>query len=448
MGLGRFGGGADSAAFAASRGAKVVVTDLADAEQLSDSIAQLKEYPDIEYHLAGHSEKDFQQADIVIVNPAVPDENKHVQIARKNGAVVTSQISIFFELCPAEIIGITGSNGKSTTAALTAHLLKSQTKAEQCKYDRVWLSGNIGNEPLLMQIGEIKYDDLVVLELSSFQIEQLAQHMQAPRVALITNLLPNHLDRYDTFDNYYKAKENIFKFQRLDESAPAISIFNSEDSLLMQWYQRYKKEAHRICKRFSSQDVGDNLRGRFNLPGKANLSNLAAALAVARCFGVGDKSVERCLGSFKALPHRLELIADIGGIRWYNDSKATTPESTIAALEAFERPVILVAGGYDKNLSFDELGTKIANKAKKVILIGQTASKIKDCVDRAVRRGNRNEPDIELTNSLNQAVDLAAKDAHCGDVVVLSPACASYDMFDNYQQRGQQFRQLVKELEN
>ncbi len=448
MGLGRFGGGVDSAAFAASRGAKVVVTDLADAEQLSDSITQLKQYPGIEYHLTGHSEQDFQQADIVIVNPAVPDENKYVQIARKNGAIVTSQISIFFDLCPAEIIGITGSNGKSTTAALTAHLLKAQTETGQCKYGNVWLGGNIGNEPLLMQIGKIKPDDLVVLELSSFQLEQLAQHNKAPKVALITNLLPNHLDRYGTFDNYCKAKESIFKFQKLDGSTPAVSIFNAEDNLLMQWYGRYKKDTGRICKKFSPEDVGDNLRSKFALPGRANLSNLAAALAVARYFDVDDESIERCLGSFKALPHGLELIADIGGVKWYNDSKATTPESTIAAMGAFEGPIILIAGGYDKNLPFDELGIKMAHKVKKIILIGQTANKIKDCVSRAVEPGDKNDLEIELANSLNQAVDSAAKSAHSGDVVVLSPACASYDMFDNYQQRGQQFRQLVMKLVN
>jgi UDP-N-acetylmuramoylalanine--D-glutamate ligase len=448
MGLGRFGGGADSAAFAASRGAKVVVTDLAGAEQLTGSMIQLKKYPDIEYHLAGHNEKDFQQADVVIVNPAVSDENKYVQIARKNNAIVTSQISIFFDLCPAKIIGVTGSNGKSTTAALTAHLLKAHTEAERCKYGSVWLSGNIGNEPLLMQIDQIKLDDLVVLELSSFQIGQLARYKKAPQVALITNLLPNHLDRYGTFDNYCKAKESIFRFQELDESTPAVSIFNAEDNLVMQWYERYKKDTHRICKKFSSRDVDDNLRSRFTLPGKANLSNLAAALAVARCFDVDDESIECCLGSFRPLPHRLELISDIGGVRWYNDSKATTPESTIAALEAFEEPIILIAGGYDKSLSFDELGVEIANKVKKAILIGQTANKIKDSISLAVKLSNKSGPILELADSLNQAVNSAAKDAHSGDVVVLSPACASYDMFDNYQQRGQRFRQLVRRLVN
>lgn len=446
MGLGRFGGGVDSAAFAAGRGAKVIVTDLADARQLSESIAQLGEYPNIEYHLAGHNEKDFQQADVVIVNPAVPAENKYLRIAHENNTVVTSQISLFFELCPAKIIGITGSNGKSTTTALAAHLLKAYCGTKRCGYNGAWLSGNIGNEPLLMQIDRVKPDDLVVLELSSFQIEQLSQDKKAPQLALITNLLPNHLDRYGTFDNYCKAKESIFRFQKLDEVEPSVSIFNAEDNIVMQWYERYKKDTHRICKKFSVQDVSDNLRGRFTLPGKVNLSNLAAALAVVKCFDVDDESIECSLESFKALPHRLELIAGIGGVKWYNDSKATTPQSTIAALEAFEEPVILIAGGYDKNLPFDELGIKIANRVKKVILIGQTANKIKDSISRAVKPGNKNGPDIELADSLEQAVASAAENVRSGDVIVLSPACASYDMFDNYQQRGQQFRRLVMKL--
>ncbi|MHC4060917.1 MAG: UDP-N-acetylmuramoyl-L-alanine--D-glutamate ligase [Planctomycetota bacterium] len=364
MGLGRFGGGVDAAEFACNAGAKVTVTDLAEAEQLSDSISQLKEFPNIEFHLGGHSESDFEQADIVVVNPAVTPDNEFLKVAREHNRLIASQIGIFFELCPATIIGITGANGKSTTAALTARLLNN------VKYARVHLSGNIGNEPLLTILDEITLDDLVVLELSSFQIEQLAQIEKAPQVALLTNLTPNHLDRYGTFEAYCAAKENIFKLQQNDWDPPAISIFNAEDKIGSEWFDKYIKEKGRICIRFSPDDVSDDIRSQFCLPGRANLSNLAAALAVARHFGVDDESAKACLPDFKALPHRLELVAEINGVRWYNDSKATTPEGAITALEAFDGPEIIIAGGYDKHIPFDELGEKIAQKAKAAILMG------------------------------------------------------------------------------
>ena len=239
MGLGRFGGGVDCAEFAVRAGATVIVTDLASAAQLSDSIDKLEEFPDIEFHLGSHDPADFKQADIIIANPAVPGDNEFLELSRRDNKFVTSQINIFFELCPAQIIGITGANGKSTTVALTTHLLKNTTyDIRHTTYENVWLSGNIGNQPLLTILDKIKANDLVVLELSSFQLEQLAQPaprfrgdkftpakagagmspprkrgQKAPKVALLTNLTPNHLDRHGTFANYCAAKENIFKFQ-------------------------------------------------------------------------------------------------------------------------------------------------------------------------------------------------------------------------------------------
>ncbi|MHC4666126.1 MAG: UDP-N-acetylmuramoyl-L-alanine--D-glutamate ligase [Planctomycetota bacterium] len=451
MGLGRFGGGVDAAKFACNAGAKVVVTDLAKAEQLSDSIGQLKELPDIEFHLGGHSESDFAEADIVIVNPAVTPDNEFLKVAREHNRLIASQIGIFFELCPATIVGITGANGKSTTAALTAHLLKN------ARYENLWFSGNIGNEPLLAVLNEIETDDLVVLELSSFQIEQLAQIEKTPQVALLTNLTPNHLDRYGTFEAYCAAKENIFKFQQNDWDPPAVSIFNADDTVGREWFDKYSKEQGRVCIKFSPDDVGDDIRSQFRLPGRANLSNLAASLTVARHFGVNDKSVKTCLPDFKALPHRLELVAEINGVRWYNDSKATTPEGTITALDAFEEPEIIIAGGYDKHIPFDQLGEKIAQKAKAAILIGQTTEKIAASICSSLRaqRSNLHPRDtryetrdarVVIVNSLSEAVQCARKLAALGDVVLLSPACASYDMFENYEHRGREFVRLVRQL--
>ena len=436
MGLGRFGGGVDVAKFVAKAGANVTVTDLASHEQLSDSVSQLEEFPDIEFHLGSHDAIDFEQADIIVVNPAVPGDNEFLEIARRHNKFITSQINIFFELCPAVIIGITGANGKSTTAALTAHLLKGSGEA------KVWLSGNIGNEPLLMRLDQIAPVHLVVLELSSFQLEQLAQIPKAPQVALLTNLTPNHLDRYGTFENYYAAKESIFSFQKLDGKFPAVSIFNAEDKVSLEWFNKYKKDAGRICITFSADDISEQIRESFGLPGRANLSNLAAALAVARHFGLDDDRLKTSLPQFKALPHRLELVAEINGVSWYNDSKATTPESAIAALEAFKQPTIIIAGGYDKNVAFAELGQKIAGSTKVTILLGQTADKIAE----AIKASPTNKTRIEFVDSLAEAVQLANRFAESGDVVLLSPACASYDMFENFEQRGKDFCKLVHQI--
>jgi len=515
MGLGRFGGGVDVAKFAVAGGAKVIVTDSASPEKLSDSIEQLAEFPAIQFHLGSHDPADFERADVVVANPAVAPDNKFLEIARRCRKCVTSQMNIFFELCPATIIGITGANGKSTTTALTAHLLEnarserrarsdrhviageakqSQTTRsaiQDAHYEHVWLSGNIGERPLLTTIDQISPADLVVLELSSFQLEQLAQIERAPKIALLTNLTPNHLDRHGTFENYCAAKRNIFKFQELDRNSPAVSIFNADDEIGAEWFEKYKSDPGRLCIKFSADDVPPHIRRVFPLPGRANLSDLAAALAVAWYFRVPDNLIAACLPDFKPLPHRLELVAEINGVRWYNDSIATTPPSAIAALDAFDCPRIIIAGGYDKNLPFDELGQKIAATAKAAILIGRTAQKIADAIRSAQavpairnaqvslrapdpilrkcpkkdglsmslrgakRRSNLNERDttyeirdtkVEFAASLAEAVELAARLAESGDVVLLSPACASYDMFDNFQHRGRQFADLVRDI--
>ena len=274
----------------------------------------------------------------------------------------------------------------------------------------------------------------------------------------MTNLTPNHLDRYGTFAGYLAAKENIFKFQNLNDNYPAVSIFNAEDKVGAEWFEKYKREAGRICIKFSVDDVSKEIRDRFSLPGRANLSNLAAAIAIARYFGIEDEWIKSSLPEFKPLPHRLELVAQVEGVCWYNDSKATTPEGAIAALEAFKKePKIIIAGGYDKNLPFDELGKKIATSAKAAILIGQTAGKIASSIRNTNMslRAKRSNPklrstqyamrntEVKIVDSLGKAVELAERLAIGGDVVLLSPGCASYDMFDNFQHRGQEFVKLV-----
>jgi len=466
MGLGRFGGGVDVARFAAGAGARVVVTDAAPEDKLVDAVGQLRELPGIELKLGGHDPDDFTTADVVVVNPAVRGDHPLLEIARQHQKIITSQVGLFFQMCPARIVGITGANGKSTTATLTAHLLQhalsgvaastpqalgmiSRSRHPQAALEaatrRVWLSGNIGHRPLLGTLDQVAPSDVVVLELSSFQLEQLAEVEMAPQVALLTNLTPNHLDRHGTFEVYCAAKENIFRFQRCDAQEPAVSIFNAEDPMACEWFERYRSQPGRTCMKYSADDVAVSVRAPFPLPGRANLSNLAGAMAVARQFGIQDEAIARVLPDVKALPHRLELVATLDGVRWYNDSIATTPQSVMVALEAFEDPKILIAGGYDKQLPFDELGEKIATQAKAVVLIGQAAPKLAD----AIRAGSKDVRQVPITfaKSLAEAVEVAHQQAVAGDVVLLSPACASYDMFDNFQQRGLQFAELTRRLE-
>ena len=443
MGLGRFGGGTDAAAFAAAQGARVTVTDLAEAERLGDSLERLKVFDNIKYQLGHHDPADFQNAQMIIVNPAVPQDHAYLQSARQQGVPITTQINLFLELCPGSVIGITGANGKSTTTALTAHLLGAGIEAKAIPHRKVWLGGNIGNRPLLSSVSEMCSSDLVVLELSSFQTDELDQIRRAPKVSLLTNLTPNHLDRHGTFADYCAAKEKLFVYQTLDREDPAVSFFCADDTMGRQWYEKYGSQAGRHCVLYRADDVTASLRARFRLPGRANLSNLAGALAIARSLGVTEAVIERCLPDFHSLPHRLEWVGQIDQVQWYNDSIATTPESTMVALEAFAQPKLLIAGGYDKGVSFTSLGSAIARQAKAAILLGQTAGKlaqaIEACPDQQIH--------IEQVGCLDRAVAQARQMAGPGDVVLLSPACASYDMFDNFQQRGDAFRRLVMALD-
>ncbi len=440
MGLGRFGGGLDSAEFAAKKGAGVLVTDLASADQLAESVRRLQKSCvgcDIELRLGEHRESDFGQADLVIANPAIAPDNKFIQHARNHGAAITSRVALFFELCPAPIVGITGSNGKSTTTALTGHILRAGSGGD---YRNVWVGGNIGNEALLTIAERITSDDVVVLELSSFQIEQLAQAGKAPKIALLTNLTPDHLDRYGTFERYCAAKEHLFRLQQPEASNPAVSIFNGEDEIAAGWFTKYDGEPGRKCIKYSAADVNSRIRQNYRLVGTANLSNLAAAVAIVSQMGVTDETIAACLRRFRGLSHRLEFVEEVHGVHWYNDSKATTPLSAIAALEGFDEPVIIIAGGSDKNIGFEEFGRKISQKAKCAILIGQTADKIAE----AIQCGGRT--DIHRAESLEEAVITAKRLATRGEVVLMSPACASFDMFENYERRGELFCTLVRQM--
>ncbi|HDS83709.1 MAG TPA: UDP-N-acetylmuramoyl-L-alanine--D-glutamate ligase [Phycisphaerales bacterium] len=441
MGLGRFGGGADSAAFAARSGARVLVTDLAGPDKLAEALEPMAGLS-IEYRLGEHREHDFTAADVVIVNPAVPPDNPLIQVARQHRALITSQVELFFQMCPAPIVGVTGANGKSTTASLTAHLLAAAAGQRDVNYRNVYLSGNIGHRPLLGLLDELTEEDLVVLEISSFQLEQLARIQKGPYAAVITNLTPNHLDRHGTFETYCRVKETLFKYQPLNVQRPCLSVFNAEDTITGAWYTKYHDQPGRTCLAFSADDVPERLLTAFQCPGRANRSNLAAALAVASHFRIAPDRIAAAVTTFSPLDSRLQLVAEKNGVRWYDDSKATTPVSTLAALNGIDEPKILIAGGYDKGIDFSELGKCIAARVKAVVLIGQTAPKI----EQAVRAAGPSKVVIRRAETMGRAVTICNELARSGDVVLLSPACASYDMFTNYIQRAQAFIDAVNAL--
>jgi UDP-N-acetylmuramoylalanine--D-glutamate ligase len=430
MGLGVFGGGVDTAKFAARYAKKVIVTDKGDEKKLADSINELKQFKNIEFHIGGHQVSDFTDSDVIIVNPAVDENNDYIKAAIAKNRLITSQMEIFFQLCPAKIAAITGSNGKSTTTALTAHLLKNYKKGE------IFLSGNIGNHPLLETLDQIKPNDIVVLEISSFQLEQLARIKKSPNVSCITNIAPNHLDRHKTMENYCAAKENIIRFQNKGDSA----ILNTYDEKCLQWFEKYKN-TERNCILFDREKLDDRLTKGFKLPGKANRENLAAAVTIAHCFGLKDDDLIESVGTFTSLPHRLQLVGTVNGTRYYNDSIATTPESTVVGIEAFSEPKILIAGGYDKGLPFEAMAKAISSKLKALILIGVTADKIEKCI-----RDTGTVPPIYREKTLQDAVNRAREVSAPGDVVLMSPACASYDMFLNFVQRGNMFAEMVTNL--
>ena len=452
MGLGLFGGGLGAAEYFARKGAAVIVTDMKPADQLAPSLEKLKDYP-ITLHLGGHVEPDFIDTDLVVASPAVPRESPFIGLARERGVKLETEISLFFRLCPCPIIGITGSIGKTTTTSMVGQMLARD--AGNRKFGTVHVGGNIGRS-LLNEVERISPKDLVVLELSSFQLEWLGEAGLSPHVAAVTNVHPNHLDRHGTMENYIAAKRNIVAHQRKGD----VAVLNADDPEVRTWREHTKAG----CMMFSTTgEVEDGTfardgrivvrhKGReqavadvssIRIPGRHNVQNALAAAAVCIAAGARPAAIERGLAEFRGMEHRLELVRERGGVQFYNDSKATTPESAIAALDAFDgRPVIIIAGGYDKHVPLDAFARRVFEKARTAILLGETADALARHLEEYSRDGFR----WLRVNSLDDAVSKAAAGARPGDVVLLSPACASYDMFSNYEERGSKFKELCMRL--
>jgi UDP-N-acetylmuramoylalanine--D-glutamate ligase len=440
LGLGRFGGGVGVAKWLCSRGARVTVSDQAPAEKLAESVAALAGL-DITLHLGGQQSDDFTTPDLLVVSPAVPPQAEPIRLAAAAKVPRTTEINLFIVRCPAQIVGITGSVGKSTTTAMTGQVLASKLPTH--------VGGNIGRS-LLSELGQIRPDHAVVLELSSFQLDELPEIGISPHVALVTNLLPNHLDRHGTMEAYGQAKKNIFRFQRPGD----VLVLSAADELTRNW-AREAAAGVRV-------EYFDPAAEQFELSvvGEHNQTNAQAAWAAARQFGVSRDQAATALKAFAGLRHRLQFVAEIGGVRYFNDSKCTTPQGAIVALESFPpRSAVMIVGGYDKHISFDALGAALAGRVKAVVTVGATAGAIASAVKAAIAAGRgqadsrhaadslhaADSPTVIAAESFEQAVALARQAARPGEAVVLSPACASYDMFHNYEERGDAFAKLVRE---
>ena len=443
MGLGLFGGGVGIARYFARRGARVTVTDVKPAKALAPSVEALAGLP-ITFHLGGHDPADFTGADVLVVNPAVRRDSEYLAMAERAGAEITSEMNVFMSVCPAPIVGVTGSSGKSTTTALLGEMLRRAGPSR--------VGGNIGKS-LLDEIDAIRPGETVVLELSSFQLADLGRIGKSPRTAVVTNISPNHIDWHGSMEAYVDAKKNVLRFQ----GPGGLAVLNADDDEVRTWgalapgrtvfYSAARPldegvfaDGSAMVFRLGGREERLDLAGLNHLRGRHNLSNLLAAAAAAWALGAGPQAMAEAVGAFRALPHRLEPVGMRDGVLFVDDSKGTTPLASRAAIEAFTEPVILIAGGYDKKSDPGPMVEAIRRSAKAVLLIGATA----EALETRIGRGGR--ATVERAESLDAAVGRAVALAQSGDVVLLSPGHASWDMFDNYEQRGQVFRQAAAAL--
>jgi len=447
MGLGLFGGGLGVTRFLVRSGAKVTVTDSKSETDLRESVEPLRSLP-VTLKLGGHDERDFADADLVVVNPAVPETNPYLKLAR----ALETEMNLFFKLCRSKkIMGVTGSNGKTTTTTLIGEILKKHPR-------RSWIGGNIGIS-LLEKLPEIGPDDLVTLELSSFQLENLGVLRRSPNISVVLNLSPNHLDRHGTMENYIEAKRHIVAHQREEDS----KILNANDPVV----RGFASASPSRVLQFSGRDAVNpgvavtsegrtlelwddgnyariDISDRRALPGRFNEENMAAAAAATYAIDRGGWEGWRafCESAFRKFPgveHRLEFVAEKAGVKYYNDSKATDAEATIAALDTLPGPFVLILGGFDKKTPWETLARAVAGKpVRAVALMGQTAP----AIEAALRAASR-VPEIVRVAGLDEAVRVPARP---GETVLLSPACASWDMFRNFTERGLQFKALVAAL--
>ena len=426
------------------QGARVYVCDRRTREQLGE-LADTLEQAGAELRL-GENYLEHLEVEIIFRTPGMSFHLPELEAARKKGIAVTSEMEVFFDLCPATIFAVTGSDGKTTTTTLIAKMLEAEGK-------RVHIGGNIG-KPLLPQIDKISPDDFVVAELSSFQLISMRK---SPDVAVVTNVAPNHLDIHKDMDEYVEAKKNIL----LHQNAFSRTVLNRDNEITESFRQFVRgqslgfsmnRQLHNgawldedgmLHMAYRGMDVPVLHRDEIKIIGDHNVANYLAAIAAVWGY-VGVESIRRVAHEFGGVEHRIELVREVRGVKYYNDSIASSPTRTIAGLNAFRQKVLLIAGGYDKHIPFEPLAPAVVEKVKKLYLCGVTADKI----EKAIREysGYNGEPEIVRVKDIDEAVARASADAAPGDIVTLSPACASFDAFPNFAARGNHFKELVMKL--
>ena len=385
----------------------------------------------------GEGYLDGVEADVVFRTPGMHPGNPAIEALRRRGAEITSEMEVFFELAPCFIVAVTGSDGKTTTTTLIAEMLKAEGKT-------VWLGGNIGT-PLLPLCRQMKPDDYAVVELSSFQLMDMKR---SPQRAVVTNLAPNHLDIHKDMEEYVEAKKNIFRFQNPGD----LLVLNADNAITASFTGR--GETHFFSRKKRTNCVWEEegviyRRGEkvlsseeILIPGTHNVENYMAAIAAVDGL-VRDETIRQVARNFGGVEHRIELVRVKDGVKFYNDSIASSPSRTIAGLRSFPRKVILIAGGYDKHIPYDVLGPEICAHVSKLFLCGATAGKIRSAVEQAE---GTEKPEITDCGDFENAVRAAAAAAKGGDIVLMSPASASFDQFKNFMVRGECFKRIVKEL--
>ena len=414
-------------------GCDVIGCDRTPREKLDDEVLEL-ETLGCKLHV-GEDYLEGVEADILFRTPGMHPGHPAIEALRSRGAQVTSEMEVFFEVCPCQLIAVTGSDGKTTTTTLISEMLKADRKT-------VWLGGNIGT-PLLPLVRQMKETDYAVVELSSFQLMDMTR---SPQRALITNLAPNHLDIHKDMEEYVDSKKNIFCFQKdgdllvlnADNAITAEFVGNGETK----FFSRQGKNAHVVLKDgviYRGEEAVLN-SADILIPGVHNVENYMAAIAMVEGL-VEDETIRQVAKTFGGVEHRIELVRIKDGVRYYNDSIASSPSRTIAGLRSFHEKVILIAGGYDKHIPYDVLGPEICAHVKKLFLCGATAPQIRKAVEDC---GGQ----LEITDCghFEAAVRSAAAAAEAGDIVLMSPASASFDEFKNFMVRGECFKKIVREL--
>jgi len=455
FGIGTLGGGVSTVRYLAERGAHVIATDLKSKEDLQDSLDKLKDLKNATFVLGQHRREDFVDVDMVVKTPGCPWTNEHIKLALSQDVPVETDASLFFQLCKAPIVGVTGTKGKTTTARIIYHLLK--------KGDRTPVLFGVEHLAILDRLSYVKKNSVVVFELSSWRLSSFVRERLSPHIAVFTNIFPDHMDYYKSMEPYFADKKNIYAHQ----AGKDFYIYNAEDSLLSEASSEAVSRSltastHRInagrgmfaeggqifhndgIDTIPFMDVAD-----IGLRGAHNVINVLLGANAAHAMGVSLTDIKEGIMNLPQVAHRLERVHTTDGVSYYNDTAATNPDAAIAGIKAFDEPIVLIAGGASKKLPVRTMMQEVHDRVKEVIFLkGEGSDKMMRLLTKVRNEsaGSGDEHNYLVADSMEEALDLAQQKAVSGDVVLLSPGTSSFGMFKNEFDRGNQFRVGAKAL--